>query len=185
MAAMNALRIEANGEQYQVARGVQPITYRFGPFLLDSGRRMLFSALGTRALPEKVYQVLALLVQANGEMVSKQMFMERVWPEGYTSDANLTQHIFVLRHLLGESAGQNEYIVTVAGKGYRFAKPIESKLGLAMKGACEHCLMSLGVGSVAMICSYECTFCEICARRVELRCPNCGGELVQRPRRKS
>lgn len=37
---------------------------------------------------------------------------------------------------------------------------------------------------VAMICSYECTFCPACAQAMEQRCPNCGGELVARPRRK-
>jgi len=35
-----------------------------------------------------------------------------------------------------------------------------------------------------MICSFECTFCRACAEtRLRGRCPNCGGELVARPRR--
>jgi len=35
-----------------------------------------------------------------------------------------------------------------------------------------------------MICSFECTFCADCAQtRLNGRCPNCGGELVKRPRR--
>ena len=37
----------------------------------------------------------------------------------------------------------------------------------------------------AFICSYECTFCGDCAEAMELRCPNCGGELVARPRRRA
>ena len=181
---MNALRIEAEDEQYAVGRDIQPITYRFGPFLLDSSRRMLFSGFGARPLPEKVFQILVMLLEANGAMVSKDAFFNRVWPEGHISDANLTQHIFVLRNLLGENARQNEYIVTVAGKGYRFAKPVESKLGLAMKGACERCMAALSTQSAAMICSFECTFCAQCAERAEFSCPNCAGELVARPRRR-
>ncbi|MFE3758227.1 DUF1272 domain-containing protein [Nocardia tengchongensis] len=35
----------------------------------------------------------------------------------------------------------------------------------------------------ALICSYECTFCESCGRTMDYVCPNCGGELVARPRR--
>ncbi len=31
--------------------------------------------------------------------------------------------------------------------------------------------------------AYECTFCRDCAKQMEFVCPNCGGELVQRPRR--
>jgi hypothetical protein len=35
----------------------------------------------------------------------------------------------------------------------------------------------------AYICSFECTFCRNCAFEMHHRCPNCGGELVSRPRR--
>jgi hypothetical protein len=97
----------------------------------------------------------------------------------------LTQHIFMLRQILGERAGENTYIVTVAGEGYRFAVPIETKMGLAMKGSCELCGAVLPADGAAFICSFECTFCESCARARNYRCPNCGGELLVRPRRRS
>ena len=35
----------------------------------------------------------------------------------------------------------------------------------------------------AVICSFECTFCVDCGQLMDHRCPNCGGELVVRPRR--
>jgi len=35
----------------------------------------------------------------------------------------------------------------------------------------------------AVICSYECTFCTACGVALESVCPNCGGELVARPKR--
>jgi len=36
----------------------------------------------------------------------------------------------------------------------------------------------------AVICTYECTFCLACAEsKLRFKCPNCGGELVRRPRR--
>ena len=180
---MNALNLDVSDEQ-AVENGVQPITYRFGPVMLDSSRRMLLSGFGARTLPEKVFQILVLLLEANGAMVDKKTFLSRVWPEGHIGVASLTQHIFLLRQFLGENAGENEYIVTVAGKGYRFAKPIESKLGLSMKGACERCMAVLDLQSIAMICSYECTFCARCADAAQRMCPNCSGELVPRPRRR-
>jgi uncharacterized protein len=52
-----------------------------------------------------------------------------------------------------------------------------------MRTSCERCGHSLGVGDVAYICSYECTFCEACSDQMNGVCPNCGGELVRRPRR--
>ena len=57
-------------------------------------------------------------------------------------------------------------------------------MGLAMKTECEKCRVPLPAGAVAMICSYECTFCEGCSGAMKNLCPNCGGELVRRPRRK-
>ena len=57
-------------------------------------------------------------------------------------------------------------------------------MALQMKGACEKCGLDLSAAGMAMICSYECTFCEKCATEMNNVCPNCSGELVQRPRRK-
>jgi len=56
-------------------------------------------------------------------------------------------------------------------------------MALEMKGACERCGAELPPGGEARICSYECTFCADCAEAMEQVCPNCGGELVPRPRR--
>ncbi|HLK16365.1 MAG TPA: DUF1272 domain-containing protein [Fimbriimonadaceae bacterium] len=54
---------------------------------------------------------------------------------------------------------------------------------LEMKPACEKCGSPLPTEGEAMICSYECTFCTACAQEMARVCPNCGGELVPRPRR--
>lgn len=56
-------------------------------------------------------------------------------------------------------------------------------VGLEMRRTCETCGRPLEVDGAAHICSFECTFCEDCARRHEYVCPNCGGELVSRPKR--
>ena len=50
---------------------------------------------------------------------------------------------------------------------------------------CQNCGRDLPPGSIeARICSFECTFCAACADgRLKGVCPNCGGELVARPRR--
>jgi hypothetical protein len=55
---------------------------------------------------------------------------------------------------------------------------------LAMRPDCERCGRDLPPGSEdARICSFECTFCGDCTEAMAGRCPNCGGELVLRPRR--
>jgi hypothetical protein len=57
-------------------------------------------------------------------------------------------------------------------------------MALELKGICEKCGQTLSTSGVAYICSYECTYCTSCAEQMNFVCPNCEGELVQRPRRK-
>ncbi len=56
---------------------------------------------------------------------------------------------------------------------------------LQLRPSCECCDKDLPPDSTeARICSFECTFCASCAENVLAgKCPNCGGELVGRPRR--
>jgi hypothetical protein len=58
-------------------------------------------------------------------------------------------------------------------------------MALEMKARCEKCAKALAPDGEAYLCSYECTFCQICAQQMAKKCPNCGGELVRRPRRKT
>ena len=58
-------------------------------------------------------------------------------------------------------------------------------MALELRAACEKCGHGLPPDSAeAHICSYECTWCSACATAMEQVCPNCGGELVRRPRRR-
>ncbi len=52
-----------------------------------------------------------------------------------------------------------------------------------MKDACERCGTPLGFDDVAYVCGYECTFCPSCTQDMRHICPNCSGDLVERPGR--
>ncbi|MEL7730232.1 DUF1272 domain-containing protein [Citromicrobium bathyomarinum] len=55
---------------------------------------------------------------------------------------------------------------------------------LEMRPDCERCGADLPPSSPgAFICSFECTFCAACAENLDDQCPNCGGELMDRPTR--
>jgi len=57
-------------------------------------------------------------------------------------------------------------------------------MALEMRAACERCGKPLPQDSAdAYICSYECSWCGSCADAMNHVCPNCGGELLRRPRR--
>jgi hypothetical protein len=57
-------------------------------------------------------------------------------------------------------------------------------MALEMKTRCEKCGANLLPSDEAYICTFECTFCPNCAERLKKICPNRGGELVRRPRKK-
>jgi hypothetical protein len=56
-------------------------------------------------------------------------------------------------------------------------------MALELRTECERCGVALAPDGAVTICSFECTFCPDCATAMDHVCPNCGGELVPRPRR--
>lgn len=55
---------------------------------------------------------------------------------------------------------------------------------LEMRPDCERCGAELPPDAPgAFICSFECTFCAACSEILDDRCPNCSGELMDRPAR--
>jgi hypothetical protein len=55
-------------------------------------------------------------------------------------------------------------------------------MALEMKAECERCGEALAESDESYICTYECTYCPDCTDAMDAVCPNCGGELVRRPR---
>ena len=160
-----------------------PLYYRVGPFMFDPARRYVEVGPKKSPIPEKLFEVLELLLEANGRVVERDAFFSRIWNDEYPSDANLTQHIFMLRKLLRDVGGDERYILTVPRKGYRFALPVQRKTGLMMKASCERCGVRLGPTADAVICSFECTYCNDCGTLLRGKCTNCGGKLERRPTR--
>jgi tetratricopeptide (TPR) repeat protein len=76
-------------------------------------------------VPERLAVILMHLLQANGRVVSKEALATSVWPNDAVSDANLVQHIYMLRRLLGEKAKDHSAILGVPRRGYRMAIPVE------------------------------------------------------------
>lgn len=97
--------------------------YEFGPFRLDLEEHLLLHQGQPVALPPKVFETLALLVEHSGRIMGKEEMMNLLWPDRYVEEANLTQNIFMLRKALAE--GQKaQYIETIPKRGYRFVAPV-------------------------------------------------------------
>jgi DNA-binding winged helix-turn-helix (wHTH) protein/Tfp pilus assembly protein PilF len=100
--------------------------YEFGEYRLDA-RKLVLSRAGERiALTPKVFDTLLLLVRRKGELLGKEELLRAVWPDAIVEENNLNQNISTLRRLLGESRGENRYIATVPGRGYRFVPEVHT-----------------------------------------------------------
>src|SRR5215510_6984284 len=100
--------------------------YEFGPFRLDTAQHLLTSQGNPVPLTPKTYDLLLVLVTSGGRMMRKDELLKAVWPGAFVEESNLTQQISAVRKALGENAGEDRYIVTVPGKGYRFAAAVKS-----------------------------------------------------------
>jgi eukaryotic-like serine/threonine-protein kinase len=100
--------------------------YRFGEYELDSVKRLLLRRGRRVSLTPKAFDLLLLLVQCHGEIVSKDELIREVWPDAVVEETSLTRNVSVLRKLLGETPDDHSYIVTVPGTGYRFVAAVES-----------------------------------------------------------
>jgi len=98
--------------------------YEFGPYRIDPEERLLFRDRQPVPLPPKAFETLQILVNRSERVVSKDDLMKSLWPNTFVEEANLSQNIFVLRKALGETAQDARYIVTVPGRGYRFAQKV-------------------------------------------------------------
>jgi DNA-binding winged helix-turn-helix (wHTH) protein len=104
--------------------GATTSEFSFGPFRLFPAQFLLLEGdkpvhLGSRAL-----EMLIVLLERPGELVSKQELMARVWPNLFVEPANLTVHISALRRRLRDGRDGNRFIMNIPGRGYCFVAPV-------------------------------------------------------------
>jgi DNA-binding winged helix-turn-helix (wHTH) protein/tetratricopeptide (TPR) repeat protein len=104
----------------------EPVIYEFAQFRLDAGKLLLLRGGEHVPLTPKVFETLLLLVKHAGEVLEKEVLIRAVWPDAIVEENNLNQNISVLRRVLGEIRGENRFIATVPGKGYRFIPKVRS-----------------------------------------------------------
>ncbi|MDR0241705.1 MAG: helix-turn-helix transcriptional regulator [Burkholderia sp.] len=89
---------------------------RIGTLHVFLDRREIRSNGKLLRIGSRAFEILELLIQANGALVSKDEIMQHVWPHTVVEENNLQVHIASLRKAL---AGDRNLIVTVPGRGYR------------------------------------------------------------------
>jgi predicted ATPase/DNA-binding winged helix-turn-helix (wHTH) protein len=98
--------------------------YSFGDYRLIPARQLLLRGscpvrVGTRAL-----DLLRLLVERQGELVSKEQLIGHAWPDTFVHESNLKVNIAALRRTLLQGRSELPFIATIPGRGYRFVTPV-------------------------------------------------------------
>jgi TolB-like protein/Tfp pilus assembly protein PilF len=99
--------------------------YEFGPFRVDARERRLLREGVVVPLTPKVFDILLVLVENGGHLLSKDEVIKIVWPDTAVEEANLTRNISTLRKALGESRDNPHYIETIPWLGYRFVAEVK------------------------------------------------------------
>jgi DNA-binding winged helix-turn-helix (wHTH) protein len=142
--------------------------YDFGHFRLDAAERLLFHHGRMVRLTPKAFEILLILVQNSGHVLTKGELMKVVWPDSFVEEGNLARNISTLRKALSEGDEKHHYIETVPCRGYRFAANVreswEEEAGEigpqpAGPGAIRRAAISpLAVLPFKPLCAEECDF---------------------------
>ena len=103
---------------------------RFGVFELDLAAGELRKNGAKLRLQEQPFQVLALLLERAGDVVTREELRQKLWPADtfVDFDHSLNTAVNKLREVLGDSASSPRYIETLARRGYRFIAPVQNSV---------------------------------------------------------
>jgi DNA-binding winged helix-turn-helix (wHTH) protein/tetratricopeptide (TPR) repeat protein len=101
--------------------------YRFGAFRVEPGARSLTVNERPVPLTPKAFDPLLYMARNPGRLLTKEELLAAVWPDSIVEEGNLSQNVFLLRKALAETGKENRYILTIPGRGYQFAAPMETE----------------------------------------------------------
>ena len=93
---------------------------RFGPFTLDLDTRQLTRGRREIHLAPKAFELLVTLVLDRPKVLSKAVLQQRLWPETFVAEANLSNLVAEIREALGDRARAPLFVRTAHGFGYAF-----------------------------------------------------------------
>lgn len=99
--------------------------YDFENFRLDVVNEQLIKGTKTIPLTHKAFKTLLILVQNYGQLVKKEDIINQIWHDSFVEEANLTQHIYVLRKTLGNNKYGKPFIETIPKRGYLFSSEVQ------------------------------------------------------------
>ena len=100
--------------------------FAFGPFRLELPAVVLYRGAERVLLPPKALDLLRLLLESSGEVLTRETLQARLWPDVVVEEGNLSKLVFHLRKTLSQAPELAEAIETVPKRGYRFVGRVET-----------------------------------------------------------
>ena len=109
-------------------QGAAPVgrEIRFGPFCLRPAAHLLLEVDAPIHIGARALDLLIILVERAGEVVTKDELFARVWPGLTVEEGNLRTQVALVRKVLRDGQSGARYLMTVPGRGYRFVAPFSS-----------------------------------------------------------
>ena len=98
--------------------------FEFSGYRISDDERILKRNGEVISLPPKVIDLLLVLLQSGGRVLTKDELMQTVWADTFVEETNLTHNISLLRRVLGEKQNGTKFIETIPRRGYRFAADV-------------------------------------------------------------
>jgi Tol biopolymer transport system component/DNA-binding winged helix-turn-helix (wHTH) protein len=103
---------------------MQEEVFHFGPFSADVQLRTLARDSAPVAVTPKVFDALLIFLKSGNQVVTREELCAHLWPGQVVTDANVNQHISMLRKALGDGGTGERYLVTLPGRGYQWVVPV-------------------------------------------------------------
>ncbi|MEJ7863044.1 MAG: winged helix-turn-helix domain-containing protein [Pyrinomonadaceae bacterium] len=116
----------SNDIELSAAKVESPRFYLFGDFQIDTIEERLYRNGEKVIINRRTFQVLRLLVERAGQIITKQEFFDTVWADTFVQDNSLTVTMTTLRKILGDDYKQPKFIENLPRKGYRFIGEVKT-----------------------------------------------------------
>jgi DNA-binding winged helix-turn-helix (wHTH) protein/TolB-like protein len=103
------------------------VLYEFDQFRLNPADHSLLCGEKPVSLTPKSFDILVTLIERNGQLVTKDELMRKIWPDSFVEEANLSVNVSALRKALGDTPEHQQYIETVPKLGYRFIARVTAR----------------------------------------------------------